>query len=292
MPTRTRKPPGAAAFWVVAFLVMVAAGAWEWHAGAVRPRRGEVMIAGQSVPYQLPGAAIAGEPLRVTVGAGPEVAGTMRWRHDRAGKEFQGLTMLRDGDVLVSLLPAQPAGGRIEYQLVLVGPFGLARIPSDEPIAIRSRGRASALVVLPYIAVALVSLLVGVRAGLAALFARPEVRVLTWVTAGCVTLGGLILGPVVQRSTLGAFWSGFPFGPDPIDNGTLVVWLAWVVAAATMASARGATDRFARAVVMTATVALVALALLPRSLHLSRVDAADDAGAYSTEGSLGRPSSS
>jgi len=278
---------------VVASLAMVAAGVWEWHAGALRPQRGVVVIAGQSVPYQLPGSAIAGEPLRVTVGAAPEVTGTVRWRHTQANEPFQGLTMLRDGNVLVSLLPALPAGGRIEYQLVLVGPFGLARIPPDEPVAVRARGPAAALVTLPYLAVALLSVLVGVRAGLAALFARPEARLLTWATAGCVTVGGMILGPLVQRSTLGAFWGGWPFGPDAVDNGALVVWLAWAVAAATMVSARGATDRFARAVVMTATVALVALALLPRSLHLSRIeDPVHDATAYSTEGSLGRPSSS
>jgi len=312
MSTRPPQPRGSATLWVVACLAMVAAGFWEWQAGGVRPWRGEVTIAGRSVPYQLPGSAIAEQPLRVTVGAAPEVVGTVRWRHVLEGEDFQGLTMLRDGDVLVSLLPPQPAGGRIEYQLVLVGPFGLARIPSDEPVAVRFRGQASALVVLPYVAVALLSLLVGVRAGLAALFARPEARLLTWVTAGGVTLGGLILGPVVQRSTFGAFWSGWPFGPDPIDNRTLVVWVAWMVAAATMAPARGATDRFARTVVMAATVALVAVALLPQSLHPSRVDPDDDATAsltsrhpeepvgalsmtgtaYSTEGSLGRPSSS
>ena len=103
----------------------------------------------------------------------------------------------------------------------------------------------------------------------------------------------MILGPLVQRLAFGTFWSGWPLGADHADNGALVVWLAWVVAAATMAPARAATDRFARTVVIAATVALVAVALLPGGLHLSRLDdPGQDATAYSTEGSVGRPSSS
>ena len=309
MAKRTRQPPGPAVLWAVACVVTVAAGVWQWHRGASGPQRGEVKISGQRVSYQLPSRGTAGEPLRVTVGVAPEVAGTVRWRHSQGEEPFQALTMLRDDDVLVSLLPAQPAGGWIEYELVLFGAFGLARIPSDEPVQVRSWGRASPLVVLPYLAAALLSVLFGVRAGLAAGFERPEARLLTWIAAACVTVCGVILGPLVQRSAFGAYWTGWPLGADVVDHKALVVWLAWIVAAVTMVPARGAADRFARTVVTVAAAALVAVAFLPDGLHVSRLPEPGEetsratatrhrdhaprlALRYSTEGSEGRPSSS
>ena len=179
--------------------------------------------------------------------------------------------MFRDGGVLVGLMPAQPAGGRVEYQLVLAGPFGLARIPAGEPVEIRSRGEVPSVLAVLYLLTLALAMAVGVRAGLAALFARSEARPLTWMTAAGMTVGVTILGPLVQRSAFGGYWSGWPLGSNAVDHKALVVWLAWMTAAGTLVSAQSVTDRFAQTVVVLATVVLIVVGLLPRSLHLSRL---------------------
>ena len=39
----------------------------------------------------------------------------------------------------------------------------------------------------------------------------------------------------VQKAAFGAYWTGFPFGYDLTDNKTVLMWLAWVLAALAMA---------------------------------------------------------
>lgn len=43
-------------------------------------------------------------------------------------------------------------------------------------------------------------------------------------------VGGLILGPMVQKYAFDAYWTGWPFGEDLTDNKTLVAFIVWVVA--------------------------------------------------------------
>jgi hypothetical protein len=112
------------------------------------------------------------------------------------------------------------------------------------------------------------------RAGLGSLAAPGNVRVLSWVSLGLMTVGGMILGPLVQKSAFGAYWTGFPWGYDLTDNKTLIMWLAWIVACAALgrpgrADVPGWSRRltvFAAAVVMTVVY------LIPHSLRGSQLD--------------------
>ncbi len=63
---------------------------------------------------------------------------------------------------------------------------------------------------------------------------RPDVRPNAWAALGLMTVGGLILGPVVQKHAFGAFWTGIPFGYDLTDNKTLLMWMVWLVACAVL----------------------------------------------------------
>ena len=45
-------------------------------------------------------------------------------------------------------------------------------------------------------------------------------------------IGGMILGPIVQKYAFGEYWTGFPYGGDFTDNKMLIMWLAWAIAMA------------------------------------------------------------
>ena len=45
-----------------------------------------------------------------------------------------------------------------------------------------------------------------------------------------VELGGMLLGPFVQKYAFGEFWTGWPNGHDLTDNKTLIMWLVWAAA--------------------------------------------------------------
>jgi hypothetical protein len=43
-------------------------------------------------------------------------------------------------------------------------------------------------------------------------------------------IGGLIMGPIMQKFAFGAYWTGWPFGQDLTDNKTLVAFIFWLIA--------------------------------------------------------------
>jgi Na+/melibiose symporter-like transporter len=103
-------------------------------------------------------------------------------------------------------------------------------------------------------------------------------------------VGGMILGPIVQKYAFGAFWTGFPLGYDLTDNKTLLMWLVWVGACGALGLRwAGATrERVGRAAVVVATVLMLAVYLVPHSMRGSQLDyeqleqGVDPAGAIRT----------
>jgi hypothetical protein len=132
---------------------------------------------------------------------------------------------------------------------------------------IRFEGPVPLVLRIPYIAILFASLLVGVRAGLAALLGRPGVRRLAWIAFGGFTAGGLVLGTIVRGYAFDALWAGWPLGHDPAGEATLIQWVCWAVAVTAVGRGRRPADRFGRTVVVLATVVTVVVSLIPHSLR-------------------------
>ena len=84
---------------------------------------------------------------------------------------------------------------------------------------------------------------------------------------GLLAVGGLVLGPIVQKYAFGALWTGWPFGHDLTDNKTLIAFFAWLPA--TIIAARGVTSRMA---VVLGWVVMMGIFLIPHSLRGSELD--------------------
>jgi len=92
----------------------------------------------------------------------------------------------------------------------------------------------------------------------------------------------MILGPIVQNYAFGAYWTGIPFGWDLTDNKTLVMWLAWLIAALAIerVARRDARDTVeadrsgggVRTLVLVASVVTVFVYLIPHSVQGSELD--------------------
>jgi hypothetical protein len=259
--------PSPALLWAAAVLVALAVTAWQRVMEPTHPHSGDTLVEERSVPWTLRTSGLSGEPLRVEIEAPPAVlTGTLRWRPFPSGDAFDGISMLRQDDRLVALLPNQPPGGRVEYYLVLAGRFGLVRVPEDEPVVLRFKGRVPRVVLVPHVVLLFLTMAFALRAGLGAVFARPDTLWLSWATLGGLTLGGMVLGPIVQKLAFDAFWMGWPVGDDLTGDKTFVAWLFWIVAVLALRGARSAADRFARTTTVAATVATLAIFLVPNSL--------------------------
>ena len=74
------------------------------------------------------------------------------------------------------------------------------------------------------------SLLFSLRVGLEVFFRKKDTKYFTGVVLFTLFLGGLLMGPLVQKYAFDAYWTGWPFGHDLTDNKTLIVFIFWVIA--------------------------------------------------------------
>jgi len=268
--TRSRRT--AVLLWVAAFLLMAGAAVWQRLTGPTHPKRGHAEVAGQDVRWRLLRSSVTGEPFVVALPAPEGVTGAVHYRRYPTTDPFQEAPMSREAGSLVGLLPSQPPAGKLEYYVVLASPGGAVRIPDGEPLVMRFKGDVPAGVLVPHVVFMFFGMMIGVRAALAAAFSRPETRRYAWVTVVLITIGGLVLGPIVQKYAFGAYWTGWPFGEDLTDNKTLAMWLAWVVALWVLGRRRDPADRRARWTVAAAAAVMLAVYVIPHSMRGSQLD--------------------
>jgi len=257
---------GSVVLWALAFVIAGALGVWQRFTDPSGPREGRARLSDASVAYRFVREGPANEPIRVTLTAPDDVSGNLRWRLLSEDDAFESLTMLRDGADLVGFLPASPPGTRIEYSLVLAGPSGLTWVPDDGAVALRVQGAIPSLLSLVHGLLVFLSVLFGVRAALGALWGAPDVGWLSLATLAVLTLGGIVLRPVISTLAFASIWTGWPLGDDWGANGALVSWLLWLVAVLAVRSVDDPSDRFARITVVGAALVMTAVSLVPRAV--------------------------
>ena len=191
-------------------------------------------------------------PLERTDPSGSKVASERRW---------------------VASLPAQPAAGKLDYYLMVATTGFAQRIPVEpgEFVVIRFKDPVPATVLIPHIVAMFLAMWIGLRAGLAAIFEPAKSRRLAWITLAALSVGGLCLGPIVQKYAFGAYWTGWPVGEDLTDTKTLVMWGGWLFAVIVVGLRRKLTWR-RRGAVLLATIIMIGVYLVPHSLRGSTLD--------------------
>jgi hypothetical protein len=251
--------------WSIAVILTIGSAAWQRLSGPTYPVRGEMTLGGDVIRYRLerthPGA--GDQPIRIEA-PDASVTGEVRWRRYPSHEEWQTLALARGGRWLAADLPHQPPAGKIEYQVRLARGAETAVAPVRAAIT-RFRGEISAVIFVPHLVAMFLSLLLGARAGLAAL-ARQDHRRFTWWAIGCLAIGGFVLGPAVQKQAFGEWWAGVPYGWDLTDNKTLLAGAAWLVAAWRVRQGHG------RVAVLVAAVVMLGVFAIPHSTWGSEID--------------------
>lgn len=260
--------------WVVAVLCAVGSAAYQRLTGPTVSVFGRVTVNGASYRYRLPRSGTSTHDRLVSLPVAPGVTGGhLEYRRLRSRDAWEEVPLTVDGDRLVASLPRQPAAGKLEYTVTLATTGGAVRLPPDEaPVTLRFKDPVPAWILLPHILLMFTGLLVGIRAGLGAIWAPIGLRGLAIVTLATTTVGGLVLGPLVQKLAFGQLWAGFPFGNDLTDDKTMIMWLAWVVAAVVIVRAGDASPRRVRGSALAAALVMLAVYLVPHSVRGSELD--------------------
>jgi uncharacterized membrane protein len=189
------------------------------------------------------------------------------------GDPFTAIPMESVAGDLQAMLPAQPAAGKLEFYVVLSTPEGRIRIPDgEETLIMRFKDPVPLAALVPHVICMFIALLVGVRTALGALFYPEGVKRLAWTTLVLMTLGGMILGPTVQKYAFGAFWTGWPYGYDLTDNKTLIMWLVWVGVVLVLWKRPSPRDWVVRGAMLVAATVMLAVYVIPHSLRGSELD--------------------
>jgi hypothetical protein len=256
--------------WILAFVLAVALGAFQRMTGPTYPKHGSAMVGAKELRYSLPRTHGGDGGLRVHIAWVAEaVRGEVSWRRFPTDEPWQSLPMTRnDEGELEAVIPHQPPAGKVEYRVVLFFVGGALTLPAGEPVVARFRAEVPAGVLIPHILAMFGAMMLATRSLLEEFRPhRPRPRRLVLATMVLLVVGGLFLGPAVQKYAFDAWWTGWPVGTDLTDNKTALATLAWLPA--TLLALR---NRPLRAAVIVGWLVMMGVFLIPHSFRGSQID--------------------
>ena len=259
--------------WILAVVIMFSAADFQERTGPTKEFKGSFPFAGEDCSFELvrSGNTDADAPV-VVPDPGGGLTGRVVFKRYPTDDPFTPLPMESVAGDLQALLPAQLAAGKLEYYVELESAEGTVRIPEEDTLIIRFKDPVPIGVLVPHIIFMFIALLVGVRTAVGAAFYPVGLPKLAWTTLGLMTVGGMILGPIVQKYAFGAFWTGWPFGYDLTDNKTLIMWIVWVGVVLVLAKRPSPKDWLARGAILVAAAVMMTVYLIPHSLRGSELD--------------------
>lgn len=282
--------------WVSAFLLAGSAMVYQRATGPTYPYRARLVDSGESYKLEFPrtwelvrrsdedprmsGAEIA-LPQRP-----PGVTATVHWRRYPTEHEFEARpmqeTILRTLETgkpphverrYAAEIPPQPAAGKVEYYVKCETADGTQRFPAGKgTILLRYKNFVPRTILIPHITAMVLVIIVGMRAGLSAIFDPRSTRLYAWIALTLMTVGGMTLGPLVQKYAFGEYWTGFPNGGDWTDNKMLFMWLAWLIACVVLGASTKPVRTIGRAATLIAALVMTGVYLIPHSMGGSQLD--------------------
>jgi len=256
------------ALWILAFTITLVAAVYQRMTGPTHPLRGKSAVDSTEISYKLPRSHEIGPDCEISIQVlNTDIQGYILYKRYPTDDSWKKIPMSRQDDLLSGNLPQQPSSGKIAYRVFLSRQQEEISITGEDPIIIRFKNRVPAGVLFPHIFVMFLAMLFSTRAGLEVLNKKSNPRKLVLWTVGLLFVGGMILGPLVQKFAFGEWWTGVPFGYDLTDNKTLITFLGWI--AALIAGRKG---KPARGWVLGASILLLIVYLIPHSVLGSQLD--------------------
>jgi hypothetical protein len=261
--------------WILAFLITVFILYYQRVTGPTYPMGGEVTVAGETVSYQLLRTHETTDdcPVRIDT-ANPVIQGQVEYKRFKTDDPWTRLEMQRSGDQLTAYLPKQPSAGKLAYRVILSAGEETVRLAGEDPVVMRYKDPVPTLVTIFHVFVIFAALLFSTRTGFEALKRGGNPRTLAIWTVALLILGGMILGPIMQKYAFGAFWTGFPLGKDLTDTKTLFALLGWIIALIAGRRGKPARGWYLAAFVLTLIVFLIPHSVLGSELDYSQLDEA------------------
>jgi len=255
-------------WWIFAVFFTITMATYQKKTGPTYPISGKTILNGKEIKYQLIRTAENDKDAKIAINVpDTSVKGTITYKRYKSNDLLTTTNMVRSIDTsylhtfsnllnliqgkaraykidsnLVFMMPVQPAAGKMMYEITLSSSSEqvVLKAKNGEFAVMRFKGPVPLYILLPHILAMFLGLLFSTRTAIEALIGGIRTYKLALWTLLFLVIGGMILGPIVQKYAFGAYWTGWPFADgatfnlfvmgDMTDNKTLVMVLAWVVA--------------------------------------------------------------
>ena len=262
--------------WFAAIILMFAAVVYQRATGPTYPFKGQFTHQGKVHKYKLlrTHETTSGAELELPQTGASDFQAFLHYKRYKTQDSITVAPFVLKGETFKAALPVQAAAGKMEYYITGKLDGKTFQIPENikEPIVLRYKDPVPGGVLWPHVFMMFFAVLFGMRAGLSALFDPQTMRRWAIVALIGMTLGGMVLGPFVQKYAFGEYWTGFPYGGDFTDNKMLIMWLTWVVAIGIIGLRAKKKETFSRAVVLIAATIMTMVYLIPHSMGGSTLD--------------------
>lgn len=194
------------------------------------------------------------------------IKGKIQFRKFKSYDNWTSAPMIRKGDSLIACLPHQAIAGKVMYHISLIKGSEEVLL-NDDAAVLRYKGHVPMYILLPHILIIFLAMLFSTITGLEAITKGKNTLLYTWITLITLFIGGLILGPIVQKFSFDVFWAGWPFGHDLTDNKSIVAFIFWVIAL--IVQYRNRENKFWT---ILASIILLIVFLIPHSMLGSEID--------------------
>ncbi len=256
-----------ALIWLFSIIFTISIAVYQKKTGPTYPKSGKVIIADKEIKFKLLRSHSSNSDALVSIGkVDTSFTSSVFYKRYKTSDDWTQIPMKYHNEQLISKLPAQPPAGKLIYR-VFLSYNGENYALTIEPIVIRFKGDVPLYILIPHILFMFTAMLLSTVTALLIIFKGNKSFVYTILTTITLFIGGIVLGPIVQKFAFGAYWTGWPLGSDLTDNKTAVAFLFWLIAAIVQLK-----NRKNRSMAIIATVVLLIVYLIPHSMWGSELD--------------------
>lgn len=217
--------------WTLAVFITIVAVLYQRATGPSYPKKFKIKTETGIVKIKLLRSETTGKNAIISINCtDTSLKGIVEYKHYPTDEDFVSVPMVHQGNMLQGELPYQPPAGKLAYRVV-VFQNGSEIFRNEEPVVIRFKGEVPDLALIPHIFLIFLAMLFSNYCGLLAIWGKKDkLFKYSLITVLLLTIGGMILGPVVQHYAFGQAWTGVPFGWDLTDNKTLFAYIIWLIA--------------------------------------------------------------
>ena len=247
--------------WLLAVIITLVLSIYQRMTGPTHPKSVTIELNGNSYKVKLPRSGVRQDEIVTLKGVPSNTKAQLHYRRFPTADDYTTVDFKWKDNELQAALPVQPIAGKLQYYISVGG----KDLPLDESLLIRFRNDVPANILIPHILLMFAAMLFAVYT-LLLVVTRKKYSLWLKITVATLFVGGFIFGPLVQHVAFGPWWTGFPYGTDLTDNKTLLSFLFFVAALATLKW------KYNRWLVGIAVLFMIVIFSIPHSTYGSEYD--------------------